>query len=144
MRSANVVVGETNDGTLNDIRAMKVTYENAIDAIERARTGAVEEGSVGAGTGTIAFGFKGRIGTSSRRLPERFHSHTVGVLVRSNFGGLLTIDGEPIWKELNKNPFAPPPSPAPSNAGSIMIVVATDAPLSDRNSNGWPYAHSSD
>ena len=93
----------------------------------RART----EGSVGAGTGTIAFGLKGGIGTSSRRLSERFHGNTVGVIVQSNFGGLLTVNGAPVWKQINKNPFAPPPAPA--NAGSIMIVVATDAPLSDRN-----------
>jgi D-aminopeptidase len=133
VRSVNVVVGETNDGTLNDIRALKVTYQHAMEAIQQASTGAIAEGNVGAGTGTLAFGFKGGIGTSSRQLPERFHGHTVGVLVQSNFGGLLTIDGEPVWKLLDKNPFAPPPSPAPANAGSIMIVVATDAPLSDRN-----------
>jgi D-aminopeptidase len=110
---------------------MKVTYQHAIEAIKQASAGAVTEGSVGAGTGTTAFGFKAGIGTSSRRMPERFHSHTVGVLVQSNFGGLLTINGMPVWKQLDKNPFAPPPSPA--NAGSIMIVVATDAPLSNRN-----------
>ena len=79
----------------------------------------------------MAFGLKGGIGTSSRRLPERFNGHTVGVIVQSNFGGLLTINGTPVWKQIDKNPFAPPPDPA--NAGSIMIVVATDAPLSDRN-----------
>lgn len=130
-RSVNAVVGETNDASLNDIRAMKVTYQHAIDAIQQASSGAVAEGSVGAGTGTMAFGLKGGIGTSSRRLPQRFDGHTVGVIVQSNFGGLLTIDGMPVWKLIDKNPFAPPPAPA--NAGSIMIVVATDAPLSDRN-----------
>jgi D-aminopeptidase len=131
VRSVNAVVGETNDGRLNDIRARTVTPQHAIEAIERATTGAVEEGAVGAGTGTIAFDLKGGIGTSSRRLPARFGGYTLGVLVQSNFGGLLTIAGQPVWKLLGSNPFAPPPAPA--NAGSIMIVVATDAPLSDRN-----------
>ena len=131
VRSLNAVVGETNDGNLNDIRARTITYQHALDAIEQASTGAVAEGSVGAGTGTIAFGLKGGIGTSSRRVPARDASYTVGVLVQSNFGGLLTVAGVPLWKQLGMNPFAP--QPAPPNAGSIMIVVATDAPLSDRN-----------
>lgn len=131
VRSLNAVVGETNDGNLNDIRARTITYQHAIDAIEQASTGAVAEGSVGAGTGTIAFGLKGGIGTSSRRLPQRAGGYTVGVLVQSNFGGLLTVAGVPLWQQLNMNPFAP--QPAAPNAGSIMIVVATDAPLSDRN-----------
>jgi D-aminopeptidase len=131
VRSVNAVVGETNDGRLNDIRARTVTYQHAIEAIEQARTGVVAEGSVGAGAGTVAFDLKGGIGTSSRRLPERFDGYTIGVLVQTNFGGLLTIAGAPLWKQLESNPFAPPPAPA--NAGSIMIVVATDAPLSDRN-----------
>jgi D-aminopeptidase len=129
--SVNAVVGETNDGRLNDIRARTITYQHAIDAIERATAGAVAEGSVGAGTGTVAFGLKGGIGTSSRRLPERGGGYTVGVLVQTNFGGLLTLAGVPLWKQLGMNPFAP--QPAPPNAGSIMIVVATDAPLADRN-----------
>jgi D-aminopeptidase len=139
--SVNAVVGETNDGRLNDIRARTITYQHAIDAIEHATSGAVAEGSVGAGTGTVAFGLKGGIGTSSRRVGMRevglkpdLHrpaSYTVGVLVQTNFGGLLTIAGVPLWKQLGLNPFAP--QPAPPNAGSIMIVVATDAPLSDRN-----------
>src|SRR5690606_29121869 len=124
-------VGETNDGMLNDIRAMKVTPQHALDAIKQANGGPVAEGSVGAGTGTVAFGLKGGIGTSSRRLPERLYGHTVGVIVQSNYGGLLTINGVPIWKQIDKNPFAPPLT-AP-DAGSIMIVVATDAPLTDRN-----------
>jgi D-aminopeptidase len=128
--SVNAVVGETNDGRLNDIRARTITYQHAIEAIEHASSGAVPEGSVGAGTGTVAFGLKGGIGTSSRRLPEG-GGYTVGVLVQTNFGGLLTIAGVPLWKQLGLNPFAP--QPAPPNAGSIMIVVATDAPLSDRN-----------
>jgi D-aminopeptidase len=131
VRSVNAVVGETNDGNLNDIRARTVTYQHAIEAIEHASSGAVAEGSVGAGTGTVAFGLKGGIGTSSRRLPERGGGYTIGVLVQTNFGGLLTIAGVPLWKQLDMNPFAPPPTPP--NAGSIMIVVATDAPLSDRN-----------
>lgn len=131
VRSVNAVVGETNDANLNDIRAMKVTAQDAIEAIAHATSGAVAEGSVGAGTGTMAFGLKGGIGTSSRKLPERLGAHTVGVIVQSNFGGLLTINGQPIWQRIDKNPFAPPPAPA--NAGSIVIVAATDAPLSDRN-----------
>jgi D-aminopeptidase len=131
VRSLNAVVGETNDGTLNDIRARSITHQHAMEAIETASTGAVAEGSVGAGTGTIAFGLKGGIGTSSRRVPVRDASYTIGVLVQSNFGGLLTVAGAPLWKQLGMNPFAP--QPAPPNAGSIMIVVATDAPLSDRN-----------
>jgi D-aminopeptidase len=131
VRSVNAIVGETNDGGLNDIRARTVTYQHAIEAIQQASSGPVAEGTVGAGTGTMAFGLKGGIGTSSRHLPERFEGYTVGVLVQTNFGGLLTIAGVPVWKELGLNPFAP--EPAAANAGSIMIVVATDAPLSDRN-----------
>jgi D-aminopeptidase len=130
VQSVNAVVGETNDGRLNDIRARTVTYQHAIDAIEHATSGPVEEGSVGAGTGTVAFGLKGGIGTSSRHLAKR-GGYTVGVLVQTNFGGLLTIAGAPLWKQPGLNPFAP--QPAPPNAGSIMIVVATDAPLADRN-----------
>lgn len=129
VQSVNAVVGETNDGRLNDIRARTITYQHAIEAIEQAKSGAVAEGVVGAGTGTVAFGLKGGIGTSSRRL--RDGNYTVGVLVQTNFGGLLTIAGVPVWKQLGLNPFAPQPQTA--NAGSIMIVVATDAPLSDRN-----------
>ena len=128
--SVNAVVGETNDGRLNDIRARTITHQHAIEAIEQASTSAVVEGAVGAGTGTVAFGLKGGIGTSSRRLPEG-GGYTIGVLVQTNFGGLLTIAGVPLWKQLGLNPFAP--QPAAPNAGSIMIVVATDAPLSDRN-----------
>jgi D-aminopeptidase len=132
VQSVNAVVGETNDGRLNDIRARTVTYRHAIEAIEQANTGVVAEGSVGAGTGTVAFGLKGGIGTSSRRVrAEARAPYTLGVLVQTNFGGLLTIAGVPLWQQLNMNPFAP--QPAPPNAGSIMIVVATDAPLSDRN-----------
>ncbi len=131
VQSVNAIVGETNDGRLNDIRARTITYQHAIEAIEQAKSGAVAEGVVGAGTGTVAFGLKGGIGTSSRRLPQRGGNYTVGVLVQTNFGGLLTIAGVPVWKQLGLNPFAPQPQTA--NAGSIMIVVATDAPLCDRN-----------
>jgi D-aminopeptidase len=129
--SVNALVGETNDGRLNDIRARTVTFQHAIDAIGAARGGAVDEGDVGAGAGTVAFGLKGGVGTSSRRLPQPQGGYTIGVLVQSNFGGLLTIAGASIWKDLNMNPFAPEPSS--QTGGSIMIVVATDAPLSDRN-----------
>lgn len=122
VRSVNAVVGETNDGGLNDIRARAVTPADALRAITSASTGPVAEGAVGAGRGTIAFGYKGGIGTSSRRTPDGF---TVGVLVQSNYGGRLILAGVPI---------PPPPAAKPPSAdGSIMIVVATDAPLSDRN-----------
>jgi D-aminopeptidase len=130
VRSVNAIVGETNDGALNDIRARTVTFDHAIEAIEAASDGPVPEGAVGAGAGTVAFGYKGGIGTSSRQLPARFGGYTLGVLVQSNFGGLLTINGVALWKELGRNPFAERPRSAD---GSIMIVVATDAPLSDRN-----------
>jgi D-aminopeptidase len=121
-RSVNAVVGETNDGGLNDIRARAVTPADARRAISEARSGPVAEGAVGAGRGTIAFGFKGGIGTSSRRTAD---GHMVGVLVQSNFGGRLILGGVEI---------APPAAAQPASAdGSIMIVVATDAPLSDRN-----------
>jgi D-aminopeptidase len=130
VRSVNAVVGETNDGRLNDIRARTITHQHALDAIAQAKSGPVAEGNVGAGTGTVAFGLKGGIGTSSRVLPAAYGGYTIGVLVQSNFGGLLTVAGAPVWKRLGLNPFAPEPS---DSAGSIMIVVATDAPLSDRN-----------
>jgi D-aminopeptidase len=123
VRSVNPVVGETNDGGLNDIRARALTVADARRAIMQAASGPVAEGAVGAGRGTIAFGYKGGIGTSSRVTPEGF---TVGVLVQSNYGGRLILGGIPI----------PPPAPAappPSADGSIMIVVATDAPLNERN-----------
>ncbi|HEU4801496.1 MAG TPA: P1 family peptidase, partial [Gemmatimonadales bacterium] len=128
VRSINPVIGETNDGTLNAIRSRPITAEHVRSAIAAADSGTVVEGSVGAGTGTIAFGWKGGIGTSSRLLSERQGGWTVGVLVQSNFGGALTIGGVPFWKEL------PPGSERGRRAdGSIIIVVATDAPLSDRN-----------
>ena len=124
VRSVNAVVGETNDGGLNDIRARAVTVADARRAIAAAISGPVAEGAVGAGRGTMAFGYKGGIGTSSRRTPDGF---TVGVLVQSNYGGRLILGGVPI---------PPPPGKTAARVsadGSIMIVVATDAPLSDRN-----------
>src|SRR5262244_1242684 len=102
VRSINPVVGETNDGTLNDIRGRHITSADVAFAIKNAKGGPVEEGAVGAGTGTIAFGFKGGIGTSSRKLPATLGGHTVGVLVQTNFGGILTINGAPVGKELRQ------------------------------------------
>jgi D-aminopeptidase len=125
VRSVNAVVGETNDGRLNDIRARRVTKADGLAAIEAARAGAVEEGAVGAGTGTVAFGWKGGIGTSSRRLPANQGGWTVGVLVQSNYGGQLTVAGVPIQQALEKS--------RTSGDGSVIVVIATDAPLSDRN-----------
>ena len=126
VRSINPVVGETNDGWLNDIRGRHVNPEHVRQALASARGGPVEEGSVGAGTGTMAFGWKGGIGTSSRRLPQNDGGYTVGVLVQTNFGGSLTIAGVPVWRELA------PPEPRAGGGGSCMIVVATDAPLDAR------------
>ena len=138
VRSINPVVGETNDGMLNDIRARPIRPEHVRRALESASTGPVEEGAVGAGTGTVAFGWKGGIGTSSRRLPESLGGYTVGVLVQSNYGGVLTINGAPVGRELGRFSFqrelsrrAPAEEDSPD--GSIMIVVATDAPLDSRN-----------
>lgn len=132
VRSVNAVVGETNDGFLNDIRARRVTIADGKKAIAAAKGGPVAEGAVGAGTGTIAFGYKGGIGTSSRRLPERLGGHMVGVLVQSNYGGALTIDGLPFDQLMGRHYLAPAEPPAGGD-GSIIIVIATDAPLSDRN-----------
>jgi len=125
--SVNAVVGETNDSRLNDIRGMHVTREHVVSAIQAAKPGPVAEGSVGAGTGTICYGWKGGIGTSSRVVPKEAGAYTVGVLVQTNFGGVLTMGGAPVGRELGQ----PPSSPAPGH-GSCMIVVATDAPLSGR------------
>ena len=130
VRSVNAVVGETNDGTLNDIRGVHVTREHVTAAIAGAKDGPVEEGAVGAGTGTIAFGWKGGIGTSSRRVGQGTDAWTVGVLVQTNYGGRLTIDGVPVWKELTPRDAT---GAAPPAGGSCMIVVATDAPLDARN-----------
>lgn len=135
VRSLNAVVGETNDGGLNDIRARPITPAHVREALESARDGAVPEGSVGAGTGTRAFGFKGGIGTSSRVLPGELGGWTVGVLVQSNFGGILDVAGAPVGRELGQYSFrgAVEAQEEDRGQGSIMMVVATDAPLSDRN-----------
>jgi D-aminopeptidase len=140
VRSANPVVGETNDGALNDIRQRPVTERDVLEALRWAKGGPVEQGSVGAGRGTQAFGWKGGIGTSSRRLPGELGGWTVGVLVQTNFGGVLSIAGAPVGRELDchylRNQFGGGGcnSLADDNAdGSIMIVVATDAPLDHRN-----------
>jgi D-aminopeptidase len=133
--SINPVVGETNDGGLNDIRSRPIRPEHVVAALEGASTGPVEEGSVGAGAATRAFGYKGGIGTSSRRTGAGADGYTVGVLVQSNFGGSLTVGGVPVGRELQRRAQAraEPALPEPSPDGSIMMVVATDAPLSDRN-----------
>ena len=150
VRSVNALVGETNDGGLNDIRGMHVRPSHVQAAIDAARNGPVEEGSVGAGTGTVAFGWKGGIGTAARLLPARYGGHALGVLVQANFGGVLTMGGAPVGRELGTIPFSSPeadravpssssrrvgretvpgaPNPV-SPDGSCMIVVATDAPL---------------
>ncbi|CUS77052.1 L-aminopeptidase DmpA. Serine peptidase. MEROPS family S58 [Candidatus Kryptonium thompsonii] len=126
IRSVNPVVGETNDGHLNKIQDRVITYQDVLDAINSASSGEVEEGSVGAGTGTIAFGWKGGIGTASRVLPKNLGGWTVGVLVQTNFGGILTINGAPVGLELGKYYLKDELEKAD---GSIIIVVATDAPL---------------
>ncbi len=130
VRSINPIVGETNDGGLNDIRKRYITRQNAIEAIKSAKTGEVAEGNVGAGTGTIAFGWKGGIGTSSRVLPATLGGYIVGVLVQTNYGGILDIAGVPIGKELRRYSFREHVESSPD--GSCMIVVATDAPLDHR------------
>ncbi|MBD0332527.1 MAG: P1 family peptidase [Chitinophagaceae bacterium] len=131
VRSVNAIVGETNDGTLNDIRGMHVQKQDVLNAITNAMDGKVEEGNVGAGTGTVCFGFKGGIGTSSRKLPLNLGGYTVGVLVQTNFGGVLQIDGVPVGEELQK--FYLIDELNKPDDGSCMIVVATDAPLDSRN-----------
>ncbi len=131
-RSVNMVVGETNDAGLNDIRGRHLTPQIIIEAIENAKSGEVAEGDVGAGKGTIAFGWKGGIGTSSRVLPNDLGGYTVGVLVQSNFGGILTMDGVPIGEELNQY-YLQNYVDTDVADGSVMMIVATDAPLSDRN-----------
>jgi D-aminopeptidase len=129
VRSVNPVVGETNDGYLNNIRKRPLRTEHFLEALRKAKSGPVEEGSVGAGTGTRAFGFKGGIGTASRRLPAALGGYTLGVLVQSNYGGRLTIAGVPVWKELGHQPYGDLLEPG---SGSCVIVVATDAPLDAR------------
>lgn len=129
--SVNPVVGETNDGWLNDIRGRHVTKEHVIEAIKKAHTGPVEEGVVGAGTGTICFGFKGGIGTASRKLPDSLGGYIVGVLVQTNHGGVLQINGVPVGVYLGK--YFMKNMLSPETPGSCMVVVATNAPLSSRN-----------
>jgi len=129
--SVNAVVGETNDGFLNDIRGRHVTKEDVLAALKNAKDGMVEEGGVGAGTGTVCFGYKGGIGTSSRKLPAGLGGYTVGVLVQTNFGGVLQIDGVPVGEILGEFSFS---DQLLNNVdGSCMIIVATDAPLDHRN-----------
>jgi D-aminopeptidase len=136
VQSINPLVAETNDGFLNDIRGRHISRDDVLTAIKGAKGGAVAEGSVGAGTGTVAFGFKGGIGTSSRKLPQRLGGFTIGVLVQTNFGGVLTINGAPVGRELGryylKDELA---QPANTPDGSVIIVIATDAPLDSRNLN---------
>ena len=132
IKSVNPVVGETNDSGLNDIQGRHVKKIHVMKAINNAKSGPVIEGSVGAGTGTRAFGYKGGIGTSSRILPEESGGFTVGVLVQTNFGGSLKINGAPVGRELKKSPFSSS-IPYDEDEGSCMIVIATDAPLSNRN-----------
>jgi D-aminopeptidase len=131
VQSVNVIVGETNDGYLNDIRGRHVKEEDVLQAIRNASGNSVAEGNVGAGTGTICFDFKGGIGTASRVLPEKLGGYTVGVLVQTNFGGVLSIDGIPVDKEWKRYPYYEMLKDKAD--GSCMIVVATDAPLDARN-----------
>ena len=133
VRSVNAVVGETNDGRLNDIRGMHVTPQMVIDAINAAHGGPVEQGNVGAGTGTICFGFKGGIGTSSRVLPQSLGGYTVGVLAQTNYGGILEIDGVQVGQRLEKHDFINHVRKTENVDGSCMMVVVTDAPLDSRN-----------
>jgi len=131
VQSVNAIVGETNDGYLNDIRGRHVKQPDILQAIENAKTGPVDEGNVGAGTGTVCFGFKGGIGTASRVIPKSLGGYTVGVLVQTNYGGVLQIDGVPVGEELKK--FYLQDKLNDPVDGSCMIVVATDAPLDSRN-----------
>jgi D-aminopeptidase len=147
VQSVNAIVAETNDGYLNDIRGRHVGKDDVFAALKSAKTGAVDEGSVGAGTGTVAFGFKGGIGTSSRKLPASLGGYTVGVLVQTNFGGVLTINGAPVGLELEtyylkdqltghrRKPCNVEINPdfAQCADGSVIIVIATDAPVDARN-----------
>src|SRR5205085_2034050 len=164
VRSVNPVVAETNDGQLNDIRGRHVGREEVFAALKSAKGGEVEEGSVGAGAGTVAFGFKGGIGTASRVVPARYGGYTVGVLVQTNFGGVLTMNGAPVGRELGRYYLKEDLEPAPKSSrqeketnegrdreespvnadrtsslnsdradGSVIVVVATDAPLDARN-----------
>ena len=132
IRSVNPVVGETNDSGLNDIQGRHIQRKHVFSAIHNAKSGPVLEGSVGAGTGTRTLGFKGGIGTASRVLPEETGGYTVGVLVQTNFGGSLMINGAPVGRELKKSPFSSN-IPYDEDEGSCMIIIATNAPLSNRN-----------
>ncbi|WP_425636860.1 P1 family peptidase [Algoriphagus yeomjeoni] len=129
-QSVNAVVGETNDGYLNDIRGMQISPEEVIQTIKSAESGKVTEGNVGAGTGTVCFGWKGGIGTASRKLPESLGGYTIGVLVQTNFGGNLQIDGVAVGEEMGRYPFR---DAMEKSDGSCMIVLATDAPVLERN-----------
>ena len=134
--SVNPVVGETNDGYLNDIRGRHITPDDVFAAIKKAKTGPVEEGNVGAGTGTVAFGWKGGIGTSSRKLPQNLGGYTVGVLVQTNFGGVLSIAGAPVGQELGQyylHKELQQDGAKGKADGSCMIIIATDAPIDARN-----------
>jgi D-aminopeptidase len=145
VQSVNAIVAETNDGYLNDIRGRHVTREDVFATLKNAKGGEVEEGSVGAGTGTIAFGFKGGIGTASRKLPARLGGYSVGVLVQTNYGGVLTINGAPVGQELERYYLKDQltrsritrcqdnPDPAQCADGSVIVVIATDAPVDARN-----------
>src|SRR5205809_5384776 len=146
VESINPLVGETNDGFLNDIRGRHITREDVFGALKNAKSGAVEEGSVGAGTGTVAFGWKGGIGTSSRKLPASLGGYTIGILVQTNFGGVLSIDGAPVGRELGRyylkeqlsgkdfgTKGSTNSSLSNSADGSVIIVIATDAPIDHRN-----------
>ena len=132
VRSVNAVVGETNDGFLNDIRGRHVLASHVVEAISNATSGPVQEGSVGAGTGTVSFGWKGGIGTSSRKLPTSLGGYTVGVLVQTNYGGILQIDGVPVGEELGQYYLKQELDRGDAD-GSVIVIIATDAPLSDRN-----------
>lgn len=132
VKSVNPVIGETNDGGLNDIRRRFISKAHVLEALKKAKIGVVEEGNVGAGSGTVCFGFKGGIGTSSRILPKSKGGYTVGVLVQSNFGGVLQVNGVPVGVELGKHKFSKIDE-AYKDDGSCMIVVLTDAPLSAKN-----------
>ena len=132
VRSINPVVGETNDGGLNDIRRRPLTETSVVEALQAAQGGPVAEGSVGAGKGTVAFGWKGGIGTSSRKLPASLGGWTIGVLVQANFGGVLQMQGAPVGVELGRYAFKDAVD-GERGDGSVIVVIATDAPLSDRN-----------
>ncbi len=136
VQSINPLVAETNDGYLNDIRGRHISRDDVVAAIKGAKSGVIAEGCVGAGTGTVAFGFKGGIGTSSRKLPQRLGGYTVGILVQTNFGGILTINGAPVGRELGRYYLKDELATAPSTPdGSVIIVIATDAPVDARNLN---------